>query len=51
MAPGFEPQIDAEITFGGESLHFDPDEGHVRINLQGIVTSVSYRKQRFRSAR
>jgi hypothetical protein len=38
--PGFKPEIDAEIVFGGDWLYFDPDKSHARINFKGIAKYV-----------
>ncbi|ORY03473.1 hypothetical protein BCR34DRAFT_667402 [Clohesyomyces aquaticus] len=35
--PGFKPEIDAEIVFGGDWLYFDPDKSHARVNFKGIA--------------
>ncbi len=35
--PGFKPEIDAEIVFGGDWLYFDPDKSRARINFKGIA--------------
>ena len=35
--PGFEPKIDAEVIFGGDSIYFDPDKEHGRLNVKGIA--------------
>ncbi|KID93458.1 Outer membrane protein, beta-barrel, partial [Metarhizium majus ARSEF 297] len=35
--PGFKPEVDAEIVFGGDWLYFDPDKSRARINFKGIA--------------
>ncbi|RDW80310.1 hypothetical protein BP6252_04948 [Coleophoma cylindrospora] len=39
--PGFKPEIDAEIVFGGDWLYFDPDKSRARINFKGIAKTKS----------
>ncbi|KAL6851329.1 hypothetical protein ACO1O0_008457 [Amphichorda felina] len=35
--PGFQPEVDADIIFGGDWLYFDPDKSHARLNFKGIA--------------
>ncbi|ROT41102.1 hypothetical protein SODALDRAFT_396764 [Sodiomyces alkalinus F11] len=35
--PGFKPEIDASVVFGGDWLYFDPDKSHARVNFKGIA--------------
>ncbi|KAL2807715.1 hypothetical protein BJX63DRAFT_436767 [Aspergillus granulosus] len=35
--PGFTPEIDAEVVFGGDWLYFDPDKKRARVNFKGIA--------------
>jgi hypothetical protein len=45
--PGFTPEIDANIVFGGDWLYFDPDKSHARINFKGIAKYVLSRASHF----
>lgn len=33
----FEPKIEADVVYGGDWLHMDPDKSHARINVKGIA--------------
>jgi hypothetical protein len=35
--PGFKPEIDSEVVFGGDWLYFDPDKSRARVNFKGIA--------------
>ncbi|KAF3009314.1 hypothetical protein E8E15_002612 [Penicillium rubens] len=35
--PGFKPEIDSDVVFGGDWLYFDPDKSRARVNFKGIA--------------
>ncbi len=38
--PGFKPEVDADVVFGGDWLYIDPDKSRARLNVKGIAKYV-----------
>lgn len=38
---GFEPQVEADVVFGGDWLYFDHDKQRARVNVKAVAKLVS----------